>query len=821
MSKKNKIVKRLLVFALSVAIIFAFTPLSLLSYAEEENADDVPAVTEPVSEQVVQKEDLQQPADLDEGETPSKEELKPEGVEPEEALKGGTKYGEVEEEDAICRIGDKYYNDLWLAVYSIYQDNIIDATIVLLDDIVVNYTSISLFDGTNVTITDDGNKRTIKRNDNLEFTTPLFSVPKNSTLTFDGTANDNLCLEGGVQPSRDANGTVVRNGASIATVKGKLELKHATISGGTINGGNRRGAISVSDGGTFDMSGGIIKDTSFEDCYVSAPVLVSSVKASKSSTFEMSGGKIMNNTNHVVNPTSRGTMCAGAVTLEAWYDNDPNSVMNMSGGSIEGNSSYHGGGVYMGGKSEMHMTGGEIKNNIANGGNGGGVCVSGITQSNPVVGWYDTNEFTMDGGTISGNQANNGGGIYVNSDAVYLNEGVIENNIAKVAGAEWTGHGGGVYVSEVPRVLHISNAVITENKAIAASKGGAKASTAVSYMGGGLWACPTGSVDLQVTEGVAVFGNSAVGNMAAGDDIVKVDYKDEGIVTIADRMLGGGKVDWYQDGAVKGSKVGYVDTDVPRYDASNPGEPLHFKNEENSIAAKAVVSDAAIQRANEEAKLFIRGNVAAHGGGIGTNGDLTLRDNDTEEWTLMAQKEWIDVPEEEQKEIEVFLKIDDEILDSVKLNAENDWTASFEHLPAPSSLTNPNITVVEGYYVTENGEKIFKETEEYLVDYERTVSEADATIWVTVKNSSRFVEEQTTTTRPTTTEPDTDTTTTTPSQVSETTTSPGQTSQPTTKKPGSGSSTGDSSHMAFAYWLLLLSGCAGVMAVMYRRKKTQ
>ena len=133
MSKKNKIVKRLLVFALSVAIIFAFTPLGLLSYAEE-NADGAPAVTEPSSEQDVQKEDPQQPADLDEGETPSKEELKPECVEPEEALKGGTKYGEVEEEDAICRIGDKYYDDLWLAVYSIYQDNIIDATIVLLDD---------------------------------------------------------------------------------------------------------------------------------------------------------------------------------------------------------------------------------------------------------------------------------------------------------------------------------------------------------------------------------------------------------------------------------------------------------------------------------------------------------------------------------------------------------------------------------------------------------------------------------------------------------------------------------------------------------------
>lgn len=97
-------------------------------------------------------------------------------------------------------------------------------------------------------------------------------------------------------------------------------------------------------------------------------------------------------------------------------------------------------------------------------------------------------------------------------------------------------------------MVKLYNAVVTENTA--------------SVMGGGMWFCPTGDATFTVTNGVALYDNRAEG---AGDDFASLSG-DKGTVTIADRFLGGGEVQWYRDGAVVGGAgniLGSVNPDVP------------------------------------------------------------------------------------------------------------------------------------------------------------------------------------------------------------------------------------------------------------------
>ncbi len=103
---------------------------------------------------------------------------------------------------------------------------------------------------------------------------------------------------------------------------------------------------------------------------------------------------------------------------------DDGGTFNLSSGTIAGNKSSNGGGVYVYGT--FNMQGGAIRGNKADN-EGGGVYLR--------VG----NFFTMSGGVISDNYANNGGGVYCASMFNAIGDIEITNNTA-------ISNGGGVYV---------------------------------------------------------------------------------------------------------------------------------------------------------------------------------------------------------------------------------------------------------------------------------------------------------------------------------------------------------------------------------------
>ncbi len=156
---------------------------------------------------------------------------------------------------------------------------------------------------------------------------------------------------------------------------------------------------------------------------------------------------------------------------------------------------------------------------------------------------------------------------------------------------------------------------------------------------------------------------------------------------LAERMLGGGLAQWYRDGSVTETAMnggwGYIAPDSVRYNASNPISVAAGTYGDN-LALKAVVTELAKEVAKENAALVISGNSAERGGGIGANGSLTAGNppsSEYPEYSLKVNKVWSGVPESQWEPVTIQLMLNGHGLDTVVLNAENNWTASFTHLP--------------------------------------------------------------------------------------------------------------------------------------------
>ena len=477
------------------------------------------------------------------------------------------------------------------------------------------------------TITLTGNNITVQPDKN--FSGPLFVIEDKANLSIDGTI---------IYKCQNISGGV------FARVKGKMTMNNGTISrlssslsgtgvididgglfimdGGTISeitgSGSSYGAVYIQDGGTFRMNGGKIADCTVKNQYSGAVVLnegtmtmkngeidgntatefnsAGGVLVDNASTFTMEGGTISNNT------AKRG---GGVLVRE-------NGKFTMTGGMISGNTAQvqdssidkpnaGGGGVFVEDNASFDMENGTITGNTTNG-MGGGVATAVLNEDDKTGG----GQFHMTGGTISNNKASCGGGVYSWSgkDRVVLESGNIVNNTAYK-------QGGGVYVSTSPYGLTIKNALITDNTA--------------TIMGGGVWACPTGTVTLGTDS--AVFDNTAE---KAGADIALLNKNEGYYSTFSNKQLGGGLVTWYKDNFVTGNQSQWGSHGDYRYDANDPGNPVISATKSmSSYSLKAVVSNDGKSLAKNAAKLFIQGNTAQRGGGVGTNGEINFSGDNT------------------------------------------------------------------------------------------------------------------------------------------------------------------------------------------------
>lgn len=486
--------------------------------------------------------------------------------------------------------------------------------------------------------------------------------------------NGELELAGGI-----IKDTELDDGSAAVYVNG--DGAKAVISGGSIEDndtiGDYSGAVRVGGGAVLSMTGGAVRsNTASGSSTSSAGVLVF-----EGGTFEMTGGSIENNS---------GRRGSGVMLYSV--DEDAPARFTMYGGDISGNISSGStgtakasGAVHVEGYAAFTMKGGKISGNSAVGGAGGGVCVVDPGVQNEYLDDYGTS-FTMEGGEISGNTAGTGGGIYSYSNCVRLLAGQITGNSASKLG-------GGVYSEgnyDFYSTLYMENALITANSAI--------------EQGGGLWLCPTGMGEIYVTDGAAIFGNGAGtsgGTQAAGDDVlISGDRTSEGhSLNLPDRLLGGGSVSWYIDGGTFPNSTGgatwpSVNTNVPRFDPEQPGEPVSVKDKYN-IALKAVPGDGAEALAKSKAKLVISGNTANMGGGVGANGGVIIGDADGQTCSITIKKVWKDSAPGESVTVNVFS--DGFEIDSAVLSSENNWTAVLTGLPADIGTISAKEVPVSGY----------------------------------------------------------------------------------------------------------------------------
>lgn len=492
--------------------------------------------------------------------------------------------------------------------------------------------------GKTITLTDNGTGLSVLTKSG--FNKPLFVVEEDAKLILSG-AFTYPCfrMTSGVfaQVKGDLileSGTISRL-SSAQTETGVIDVKGGSfkMEGGTISditaSDRNFGAVYIHNKGTFSMEGGTISKFKSTNQYA-GPVVVNG------GSMTMSGGTIDGNTatefnsagGVLVNKTSTFTMTGGTISNNRANRGGgvlvrENGKFEMTGGTISGNTAQvqysgidkpnaGGGGVFVADNASFDMKNGTITRNTTNG-MGGGVATAVLNEDDKTGG----GQFHMTGGTISYNKASCGGGVYSWSGKgrVVLEGGNIIGNAA-------SRQGGGVYVSHDPWAITIKNALVTENTA--------------TIQGGGIWACPKGTVALGTD--IAIFENSA--GESADDAAFLLKWNKTYSTSFTNQQYGGGIVTWYRDTSISHGDANYGLFAGPRFDASDPGNPVGLVSGDiKGYGLKAVVSEESKALA-ETAPLKITGNHAQRGGGIGTNGEVTVPGDLPGKTSVTVHKVW-------------------------------------------------------------------------------------------------------------------------------------------------------------------------------------
>ena len=479
-----------------------------------------------------------------------------------------------------------------------------------------------------------------------------FDIKEDASLTWediilDGDAKDTNYKSAVInnQGKLTFNGGEIKNVRSNSPMVGIVTAKGPnavlTLNGGSIHdnymSNQFTNVVKITEGASFFMNGGDISNNTLEhsgSSGLNAAVGVEGIKGT--STMEMTGGTITGNT------AEYGGILVGTYSTNYTMQNNfsnaahyySKGILNLKGGTISNNTAaVLGGGIAVNGTGILTMDGGTISGNKAPFGGGIGVVDYLTSAEGKRFGEARWRGFfpaaaTINGGLITGNEAT------MTAVTSQITDPNAENGVGGglyvaskevyVNGGEFTNNtagkqGGGIYVASVPYVLHMGKTLVTGNTA--------------TKLGGGMWLCPTGSATTAVTNGASFFDNVAGtgadnnDTSAAGDDVASINKQDPATQTLilSNNGLDNWLVHWYEDGKIDEAYLGNSDGS-PRYPSTV--SPVVDRGTLNGItekiALKAIVSDEGKAAARNAAEVIVTGNSAPRGGGIGSNGSVAF-----------------------------------------------------------------------------------------------------------------------------------------------------------------------------------------------------
>lgn len=453
------------------------------------------------------------------------------------------------------------------------------------------------------------------------------------------------------------------------------------------------------------------------------------------SKMTFSGGNITENTNNGDFLGEGGGILAYDTNINIKNINISNNTANGDGGGISIHGRYD--------KPNINIESGIFKGNSASkdsGASGGALLVRNCT-------------YRIDGGTFTENNARYMGGAICFTDKSdgKINAGLFSKNAAT---GKW---GGGAILNDYTCKLVIKRALIRDNKVGEGYMIGA-GNYPASKQGGGIFNCPTGDTKIYITNGLALFDNSAPNlksssaNKGAGDDFINItSYSSDkpetklSQVKLASRMLGGGYRLWYQDGSFHGPWLNWPEAkQTPRYDPNNPGDPLPYNTDITEkkgaqLAYKSVPTADSKALANQVATTIFKDNVAyaynfvlggESGGAISNNGKLIFGEDTP--YKIKIVKSWSgDDSNTRPKKITLKMYVGKHYVQDVVLTEEENWTKTIEDFPDPDTLVDNKtskvlpinfIEVNSGKYVLSVTKTVKdKESSTYTIDLENTI----------------------------------------------------------------------------------------------------
>ena len=442
--------------------------------------------------------------------------------------------------------------------------------------------------------------------------------------------------------SVEDGGTLNLNGGMITTPRTLGNDGHVILSRGTVNisggyvtngsGGGWGGGLCVTGANAkFNMTGGVIA--------ANMAASGGGVYADNSATLNLSGGVISGNATYdnacddVDNPNNGyggGVFTKNADVTINGTANITNNRVNSYITTKYNNGLLGGGGIACTNSGKLTMTGGSVTANYSY--EAGGGIYAGF-HNQPIT-------FSMTGGTIAGNESANaeGGGLRISSGTTGVIEATsasskvyITNNktlTGKSRGGDWGG--GGVFIQKGGR-LNVLKSLITDNKA-----GG---------WSGGIGACPTGETIVSHSDGAAIYNNTDnvdqdgkhldTPHYSAGGDGKTEDSDEKNYVTptfqdsghkdfflVRNKDVANSTIAVVLGKMLGGGSAGWKGTRDGKEITIDPNGGAEAKY---MFGLEAHPSKDAIEKAQEEATTIISGNYSyTHGGGIMTNGDLIV-----------------------------------------------------------------------------------------------------------------------------------------------------------------------------------------------------